>query len=206
MYEFTTKQADIQNVNINLRHESSSLTDEFGIDVLYVRNCKYVRCKCFDDLNKVGDPNCKLCMGSGHFASIQKIKAIESSNSAYSSDNSILKTPIGTTDQKSEVYYIRHQYNPKERDMILKVTWDKHGNPVDIVKVLEIINVYEMRGDKGRLELTGCLISNRTDLVRQYKGVLASLPKKAVSQLSKGGKSIWPSTLLKSSNDKRPNL
>ena len=205
MYKFTEKQLEMKNVEINLRHESSILTDEFGIDVLYVRNCKFVRCNCFDDLNKVGDPNCKLCMGSGYFASIQKVKAIESSNSAYSSDNNILKTPIGTTDQKNEVYYIRHQYNPKERDMILKVTWDKHGNPVDIVKVLEIINVYEMRGDGGRVELNGCLVNNRTDLVRQYKGVLTALPKKAVSQLLKGGKSIWPNTLLKNSTDKKLN-
>lgn len=205
MYKFTDKQSEMKNVEINLRHESNVLTDEFGIDVLYVRNCKFVRCTCFDDLNKVGDPNCKLCMGSGYFASIQKVKAIESSNSAYSSDNSILKTPIGTTDQKNEVYYIRHQYNPKERDMILKVTWDKNGYPVDIVKVLEIINVYEMRGDSGRVELNGCVINNRTDLVRQYKGVLAALPKKAVSQLLKGGKSIWPSTLLKSSESKSLN-
>ena len=205
MYKFTDKQLEMKNVDIDMRHESKVLNDVFGIDVLYVRNCKFVRCTCFDDLNKVGDPNCKLCLGSGYFASIQKIRAIESSNSAYSSDNSILKTPIGTTDQKNEVYYIRHQDNPKERDMILKVTWDKHGNPVDVVKVLEIINVYEMRGDNGRVELNGCLINNRTDLVRQYKAVLAALPKKAVSQLLKGGKSIWPNTLLNNSEGKNLN-
>lgn len=205
MYKFTNNYSDVNNVEINLRRESSLLTEEFGIHVLYIRNCKFVRCSCFDDLNKVGDPNCKLCSGTGHFASIQKIKAVESSNSAYSGDNSILKTNIGTTDQKNEIYYIRHQHNPKERDFILKVTWDKYGNPVDIVKVLEITNVYEMRGDNGRVELNGCVVNNRTDLVRQYKAVLAALPKKAVSQLLKGGKSIWPSTLLKSSESREAN-
>lgn len=205
MYEFTNKQSEVKNVEINLRHESELLTDEFGINVLYIRNCKFVRCTCFDDLNKVGNPNCKLCMGTGHFASIQKVKTIESSNSAYSSENGILKTPIGTTNQKNEIYYIRHKYNPKERDVILKVTWDKHGNPVDIVKVLEIVNVYEMRGDNGRVELNGCVVNDRTDLVRQYKAVLAALPKKAISQLLKGGKSIWPNILLKNSGDKEIN-
>lgn len=196
MYKFTNQESEVRNVEIDLRHDAELLSDEFGINVLYVRNCKFVRCTCFDDLNKVGDPNCKLCMGTGHFASIQKIKAIESSNSAYSSNNSIKQTPIGVTDQKSEVYYIRHQFNPKERDMILKVTWDKQGNPVDVLKVLEIVNVYEMRGDKGRIELNGCLIDNRTDLVKPFSDVLSSLPKKAVSQLLKGGKYIWPSKLL----------
>lgn len=197
MYKFTDKTFEVHNVEINLRHDAELLTEEFGIHVLYVRNCKFVRCSCFDDLNKVGDPDCKLCMGTGHFASIQKIKAIESSNSAYSSENAITSNPIGATNQKNEVYYIRHQFNPKERDMILKVTWDKQGYPVDVLQVLEIVNVYEMRGDKGRIELNGCVIDSRTDLVTPFRDILSSLPKKAVAQLLKGGKCIWPNKLLK---------
>lgn len=197
MYKFTDKISEVKNVEINLRHDAELLTDEFGIDVLYIRDCKFVRCTCFNDLNKEGDPDCKLCMGTGHFASIQKIKAIESSSSAYSSENVIASTSIGTINQKREIYYIRHQYNPKERDMILKVTWDKNGYPVDVLQVLEITNVYEMRGDKGRVELNGCLIDSRTDLVTPFTSVLRSLPKKAIAQLLKGGKSIWPSKLLK---------
>lgn len=196
MYEFTNKKLEIQNVEIDIRHESKILTDEFGINVLYIRNCKFVRCKCFNDLNKTGDPNCKLCFGTGHFASIEKIKAIESSNSAYSADNSITQLPIGITNQKNEVYYIRHPFIPKERDIILKVTWDKQGYPVDIIKVLEIINVYEMRGDKGRIELNGCLINDRTDLVKPFTKILLSLPKKTVLPLLKGGKTIWPNKLI----------
>ena len=198
MYKFTDKESEVRNVEINLRHEAETLTNEFGINVLYIRNCKFVRCRCFDDLNKTGDPDCKLCFGTGHFASIEKIQAIESSNSAYSSNSSITQLPIGVTDQKNEVYYIRHPFVPKERDIILKVTWDRQGYPVDIIKVLEIINVYEMRGDKGRVELNGCLVNNRTDLVRPFTKILSSLPRKAVSPLLKGGKSIWPNKLINS--------
>ena len=196
MYKFTNQTKEVRNVEINLRHESSILTDEFGIKVLYARNCKYVRCKCFNDLNKTGDPNCKLCFGTGHFASIEKIKAIESANSAYSSTSSITQLPIGVTDQKSEIYYLQYPFVPKERDMILKVTWDKQGYPIDIIKVLEIVNVYEMRGDKGRVELNGCLVNNRTDLVRPFSKILSSLPRKIVSPLLKGGKTIWPNKLI----------
>lgn len=201
MYKFTNQQAEVKNVDINLRHDSELLTSEFGIDVLYIRNCKFVKCKCFDDLNKTGDPNCKICKGTGYFASIEKIKTIESSNGGrpYSYDNKITQTSIGITDQKGEIYYIRHQFNPKERDVILKVTWDKYGYPVDIVKVLEIDNVYEMRGDNGRVELNGCQISDRTDLVTPYREMLKEIPKKALSQLlKKEGKCIWPSKYLKS--------
>ena len=200
MYKFTDKTSEVKNVEINMRQEANSLINEFGINVLYIRNCKYVRCSCFDDLNKTGDPNCKICMGSGYFASIQKTQAIESSNSAYSDSNSIAQMPIGVTDQKNEIYYIRHNLNPKERDYILKVTWDINGNPIDIVKVLEIVNVYEMRGDNGRIELTGCVVNDRTDMVRSFTQMLKQLPPKAKNYLAKGGKSIWPSILLNKRN------
>ena len=103
MYKFTNIKSEVNNVEINLRHESESLTNEFGIDVLYVRNCKFVRCKCFNSLNATGDPNCKLCFGTGHFNSIEKIKVIESTFKAYSFDSTIAQLPIGVTNQSNEV-------------------------------------------------------------------------------------------------------
>lgn len=196
MYKFTNKEAELKNVNIDLRHDTKLLIKEFGINVLYVRNCKFVRCRCFNDLNKTGDPSCPLCRGTGYFASIQKVKTLESSNGAYSSENSIKQTNIGVTDQKKELYYLDYQLNPKERDVILKVSWDKKGYPVDIIKVLEIINVYEIRGDNGRVELNGCLINNRTDLIKPFGDTIMRLPRKAVTELLKGGKYIWPNKLL----------
>lgn len=196
MYKFTNQQYELRNVDIDLRFQSDLLTDEFGIELLYVRNCKFVRCNCFDDLNKTGDPNCPLCHGSGYFASIQKIRAIESSNSAYSSTNSIQQTPIGVTDQKNEVYYIRHQFTPKVRDFLLKVTWDKQKYPTDVLQVLEIVNVWEMRGTDGRVELNGCLINDRTDMVQTWNEALRKLPRNATLELLKGGKYIWPTHLL----------
>jgi len=196
MYKFTDKTQEFKNVAINLRHDAELLTQEFGINILYIRNCKFVRCKCFDDLNKTGNPDCQLCMGTGYFASIQKMKVIESSNGAYAPKNAIEQTSIGVIDQKSEVYYLDYRFNPKERDIILKVTWNKQDYPIDVVKVLEITSVYEMRGDNGRVELNGCVIGNRTDLVKPFSDMILKLPHKAVTELLKGGKYIWPNKLL----------
>ena len=185
------------NVPIDMRHNAEILTQEFGIDVILIKNCKFVKCTCFDDLNKTGDPKCKFCHGSGWFSSMQKIKAIESSNGTPYFNTSFLfnNRGIGITDQKMEVYYIRQQYNPKERDIILKVTW-KNNIPVDVVKVLEINSVYEMRGDNGRNELNGCTIIDRTDMVTTYNKMLKSIPIKAIKEMAKGGKSIWPNLVM----------
>lgn len=198
MYKLTESRSEFVNNSIDIRHEANLLTKEFGINVLYVRNNKYVKCKCFDDLNKTGRADCKLCRGSGYFNSIQKIPAIESSNSPYSSNNSIKKLEIGITDQKNEVYYIQQQYTPKERDFIIKVSWDKNNNPVDVIKVLELINIWDTRGDNGRTEFFACLTNNRTDLVNSFSKTIKSLPRKAINELLKGGKYIWPALLKQS--------
>ena len=89
MYKFTDITSEFKNNDINLRHEMDLLTDEFSINVLYIRNNKFVKCKCFNDLDKTGQADCPLCHGSGYFHSIQMIPAIESSNSPYSSENSL---------------------------------------------------------------------------------------------------------------------
>ena len=55
MYEFSKNIGEITNVEIDLRHELNLLNSEFSIDVLYIRNIKFVRCDCFDDLEKTID-------------------------------------------------------------------------------------------------------------------------------------------------------
>ena len=195
MYNFSENIGEIKNVEINLRHELNLLNGEFSIDILYIRNIKFVRCDCFNDLEKAGDPKCPKCFGSGYFASVQKFKTIESSVSAYSSNNKLQLQPIGLIDKKDEVYYFEHNVIPKERDFILKVSW-KDGIPIDVIKVLEITNVYEMRGDNGRVEVYGAQINNRPDEVIKFNNMLKKLPLKAKKILGKGDKFIWPLQLL----------
>ena len=195
MYEFSKNIGEITNVEIDLRHELNLLNSEFSIDVLYIRNIKFVRCDCFDDLEKTGDPKCPKCFGSGYFASIQKFKAIESSISAYSSNNKVQVQPIGAIDHKHEVYYFEYEALPKERDFILKVSW-KDGKPIDVIKVLEVTNVYEMRGTNGRIEVYGVHVNNKPDEVIKFNSVLHRLPSKAKRILGKGEKFIWPLKLL----------
>ena len=181
---------------IDMRAELARLQDEFAIDVLYIRNNKFVKCTCFDDVNKTGRPGCPKCFGSGYFASVQKFRAIESSISAYSGANKTTPMPVGAIDYKEEVFYMDYRVNPAQRDYILKVSW-KDGLPVDVIKVHEISNVYEMRGDsQGRVEVFGCHITNRPDAVRQFDDFLKKLPRKALRVLKRGDKFIWPYKLV----------
>lgn len=196
MYNFTNRQYEMANVDINLRHELELLKGSFSIQVLYIRNSKFVRCDCFNDVEKTGNSRCPKCFGSGYFASIQKFNAIESSNSAYSSNNQIIVRPIGAIDQKDEIYYFDYSVLPKDRDYILKVMW-KNGLPIEIAQVLEIVGVWEMRGDNGRVEVFGTQVKERSDKVDTFNELLHRLPVKAKKLISNGDKYIWPLQYLK---------
>lgn len=195
MYTFSTQIGEMKNVNIDLRKQLDSLDDSFSIDVLYIRNNKFVRCSCFDDVEKTGDTNCKRCFGSGYFASVQKFRTIESSTGPYGGNNKIQVHPIGAIDRKEEVCYFDYSVLPKERDFVLKVSW-KNGKPVDVLKVLEVSGIYEMRGDSGRMEVYGAVVTNRPDSVTKFNTMLKGFSNKALYVLGKGGKYIWPTKLL----------
>lgn len=195
---YNYNRSDMWNVPIDMRYESNGLINEFGVEMLYIRNCKYVKCKCYNDLHKAGDSKCPYCHGSGYMASIEKVKLIESSNGKpYMWNNFLKRLNIGSIDQKADVLYIQQFFNPKERDFVLKVTWDQKLNiPIDIIKVFNLIDIYEMRGDNGRTELYGCLTENRPDLIDPFYKTLRSIPQKAVQTLLKGGKFVWPTALI----------
>lgn len=195
MYTYSTMLGERANNCIDLRRNLGLLDDEFSIDVLYIRNCKYIRCDCFNDLEKSGRPGCPKCFGSGYFASIQKFRAIESSVSAYSSSNQSVPMPVGLVDQKSEVYYLDYKAAPRIRDFILKVTW-KNKIPIDVIQVLEISNIYEMRGDGGRLEVAGCHILDRPDCVKRFNTVLKKFPRGVLQAIGNGRRYVWPKSLL----------
>lgn len=177
-------------VNIDLREETAGLINQNGIDILYVRQQRFVRCTCFDDLNKTGDPKCQKCFGSGYFTSIQKIRSFKSSNVPYSSSNAIASTNVGEINQKNELYYFNHNVLPQPKDLILKVTW-KNGIPVDVLEVLEIVAVNEFRADNGRIELFATMIDLRTDLYSSFNKSIKQMPVKGLNQLARGGKYIW---------------
>lgn len=185
MYKMIKKKSDL-DIPIDMRSEFENILEEFGIDVLFVRNQKFVRCTCFDDVNKTGDPKCQKCFGNGYFASIQKIKTFKSSNGF----GKFVQTDIGQIVQNASIFYMNYKMLPKERDMILKVTW-KNGFPIDVLEVLEINAINEARGDRGRVEYYGATVSSRTDLVNLFSKALRELPRAGQAELLKGGKYIW---------------
>lgn len=179
------------NLPINLREQFAGLNQSFGYDMLYVRNCKYVKCSCFNESYGSPNPECPLCFGSGYFASIEKVHCIEKSPFRGKDNNKLTQSDIGSFDAGEIHIYAEFQTLPKNKDFLIKVTWDKHGRPVDVLRVCEIQNAHEYRMDGGRCELCKLIAKERPDKLDLFKTQLKQLSPSLKQQLARGGKAIW---------------
>jgi hypothetical protein len=179
----------LNNYNIDLRKEIELLQNDFSIDILYIRNTKYIRCKCFNTLYNAGDPSCNICFGNGHLTSVEKMKDITQSASSV---GDMRTTNLGSMEKGNSVHYLKYDTLPRVRDIILIAGWDRTGCPTDILKVYEIVGVDDVRGDKGRVEFYTVNAKVRPDLLTQSKEKINMLPYGAKKILAEGKRYVWP--------------
>ena len=164
-----------KGVNIDLRKEFDYMINNFGIPVLYVRRNKFVRCSCYNELHKCGDPNCKACLGSG-FLNILEPKDTLKSYSRYNL-NCMEQSPIGSIDTEDVVFNINFKQQPNKKDLIIQPLYDSNGLITGVDSVYEIYTKLNINGDSGRTELYTIGCKTRNDRMIQIKKVINSLSK-----------------------------
>ena len=175
--------------NINIREELIKMIDEWGIEVLYVRESKYIKCKCYNNLHRTGDVKCPLCQGQGYLTTIEKTKLIYDNNYTFGGD--VPNKGMGDIVNDSIIFYMLANSNPKVRDNVYLTGWNK-TLPVDVQKVCIIKSVDEIRLDNGKLEGYMVSVKVKPSSLQQANELLKSLSIKAKTTLAKGGKYIWP--------------
>lgn len=176
--------------NIDLRKEIIDMISEYGLDMLYIRDSKYINCKCYNPLYKTGDSKCPICLGFGKLTIIQKIKAIYDNN--YFSSGSVTNNGVGLTYKDSVTLYTDNTIIPKPGDKVYIVGWNKSNVPDDVHRVYIIDNIDEVRLDNGRVEGYVVNLKLRTDLLIAAQKSFSQLSRVARLTLSVGGKYIWP--------------
>ena len=132
--------------DINLRSEVNYLINSYGITILYIRNSKYMKCKCYDELYKSGDHSCEVCFGTGKITSIEPIKCFYNNNSYYSKLSGAGKYNVDIGQ-----FVFKHDSKVDFNDLILIVGYNG-DKIVDVKQVYKINNINEIRCDDGRIE------------------------------------------------------
>lgn len=175
--------------DINLREEIESMLDSYGLKALYIRENKYARCRCYNQLHRSGDSTCKICGGFGHLTAIEPVKFIYDNN--YFRDGEAENKGLGITSNESIIMYTSYKTQPKTKDRVYITNWIG-SVPQEISRVYIVSSVDEMRMDNGRVEGYTVTAKLRTDLLKNANASLNALDNASKVKLGKGGKHIWP--------------
>lgn len=150
-------------LDIDLRKEFDILLKEYGIYVIHIKTNRYLKCKCYNPLHKVGDVNCKKCYGRGYVSTMNKVKAIQKNSPA----GATIDTGIGAFNIKNKLLYFKYDYRVNVNDVIVIAGYNKNGVPVEVYDCYTVTDVRPIRCDNGRVELNGIHVT--TNLTMKTK-------------------------------------
>lgn len=178
---------------IDVREEIGYILTYNSIKILYVRNNKTTRCKCFNQLHQSGDSKCIMCGGSGVLSSAEIIDTFQNPSSM---DDSLRisgekNTDIGRANLYSKTFYFKHNIFPSTGDKIIIVGFDSNNIPIEVKESLYIGICREVRGFNGRIEMfkTICRSSPQSTTLDQKR--LNSIKNSDKVNLMKGVKYQW---------------
>lgn len=175
---------NVSDTNLDLRKEFCELQNKFSFNILYIRASKFIKCVCYDDLYKTGDPDCPFCFGRGKLNLVQKIKAIKGATSYEQLGNT--PTQIGIVSKDNEIFYLDNKVVPNANDFIIVTKYNSLGEPVEAKSVFEIQTSIPVNGDHGRVELYCAVCKLRNDKLKSINKTINYWTKKQKTYLAKG--------------------
>lgn len=141
--------------SINLREEFEQMLDSFGHFILLQHTSRKLRCRCWNEQLREGDSNCPYCFGRGRVSRIERHKVRY--NSAVSEMTRPVLTslsPVGDIWTDAKAVYFKYDVNVQSGDYVYEVGWSQNNphKPVQLIATYVINDVYEYRGDNGRIE------------------------------------------------------
>ena len=188
---------DISNIekdmeDIDLRKEVEMLIEEYGVEMLYIRNNRKLKCRCYNNRTKDGDTNCKICGGSGFVSILERVKGIYQN---YDETGFVRETEVGDVTSNTVIFYFNEKTVPVVGDRILLVAYDRTTSipvPININKSMSIISVDPIRGDRGRIESYKCFAKYAPEKITLDQKRLNCIPLKDKKKIMKGVKYTWP--------------
>lgn len=117
-------------LNMNLANEFNKILEEYGRDVLLLRNERKLYCECYNEVTQEANRNCPLCLGLGFsFVAERQRMRSESAIAAIQLPNSLKGVSIGEIATGTRQYFLKPNIPLNEKDMIIEVNWDEFGRP-----------------------------------------------------------------------------
>lgn len=162
-----------EGVDIDLRKEFDYMNRHFGMPLLYIRKNTYIKCKCYNELHKCGDPKCKQCLGTGYMNILEPKRGIKGPLSFSQKGFEI--SSLGKVDTDDVNFYLDFTQQPKKEDLIIQPLVNKKGIIMDLKSVYTIDNIEPVNCDNGRTELYDIVCKIRSDKFVQIRRIISGL-------------------------------
>lgn len=120
------------NTNIDLANEFKNILNEYGHDVLILREEGKLHCpNCYNEVTQESSRDCPVCLGIGYSFTAERHTTRAQEGDVPRSLVRLIKTAgIGDTISAGRMYFFSPEMKAKELDLIVEVDWDEYGRPI----------------------------------------------------------------------------
>lgn len=117
-------------VSFDLSNEFKKILEEYGHDVLVLRQDKKLLCSCYNEVTQEADRECPICLGLGYsFIAERHTTRAETIALEPQLAGLLKENPIGDVLTGGRKYYFQPNMVANEKDLIVEVDWDNFGRP-----------------------------------------------------------------------------
>jgi len=117
-------------LNMDLAREFKKILEDFGHDVLVIKQDKKLYCSCYNEVTQEASRDCPLCLGLGWtFTAERHTTRSEDATGATQLIKLMKNSHIGNVVSGDRKYFFLPNMNAIEKDLIVEVEWDKFGKP-----------------------------------------------------------------------------
>jgi len=167
------------NVDINLREEFNTLTDDYGYYALLIRKSEMNCPICSSQEGQQYSGVCPSCLGIGRRIKIERIKLLgQQAAQVIATPNNSVYTNVGDIYSDAKAYYVKYDINPHVGDFIYEVSFDKFDRVVNLHGCYKIEYSEPYRMDNGRSEYKICSTHRENTNITIKEGMLKELMKR----------------------------
>lgn len=116
---------------MDLEKEFRKILDQYGTDVLALKQDKRLRCSCFNEVTQEASRECPLCLGFGYSYVAEKHRVRSEDVMITQEMVNVLKTSqIGGYMTGDRRFFTAPELNASEKDLFILVDWDQAGRPI----------------------------------------------------------------------------
>ncbi|MES9681829.1 hypothetical protein ABWK22_02690 [Gottfriedia acidiceleris] len=161
--------------SIDLAQEFKNILEEYGYDVLVLRQDKKLFCTCYNEVTQEVSRDCPLCLGMGYtFTAERHTTRSEGAVGATQLINALKTEDIGAVLTSDRKYYFLPNMIANEKDLIVEVDWDQFGNPSYSEKGIWKITNVDRTQKLGVNEVYKIYYSSLTPVRSKIRGIRIS--------------------------------